>query len=157
MSSGPLSISRAWGRPCSAQRASSTRTSLRPRERGVYLDRSALSREVVDDIQSAKHTAIGQLVGHEVQRPALVRSRRKRKRYSPPGRNPLAQTPSHHQPFVSIKAVHTLVVDLVALAPEQHVKATVPVSRTLASQVEHPLSEPIDQHPVATYTSGWKR
>ncbi len=42
------------------------------RQGGVGLDGQALPREIIHQIEEANPTAIGQAVGHEIHRPALI-------------------------------------------------------------------------------------
>ena len=117
------------------------------RQGRVHLDRAALPREIVNDVQGSKDPAVGELVRHEVQRPALVRSRGQRQGYASSGGNPLAQAPSHHQTFQAVQPVYALVVDLVAFPPEQDVQSTVAVPRPLSRQSKHPLTKALDACP----------
>src|SRR5713101_56202 len=70
---------------CAAHGPSSTGATRR--EGSGDLDRSALSSEVVDDAQRAKHAAVSELIGHEIDGPGLIGPRRQRQRHAIVGRD----------------------------------------------------------------------
>ncbi len=111
------------------------------RERGVGHQRQAFARAVVDHRQDAEPATVGQLVGDEVQAPALVGTQRRLHR-PPCTHGPLAPAaPAHRQPLLAINPLDPLLVHQPALAPQQHVQAPIAEPPPLLRQRPQPLAQ----------------
>ena len=89
---------------------------------------------VVDHDQDAQATAVDELVGNEVERPALVRQLRHQHRCAR-AQSPLASAaPAHRETFLAIEPKQPLVVHRKALPPQQHMQAPVAKAAALMGQ-----------------------
>jgi hypothetical protein len=141
VSSVPLSLTIVSGRRRRRRMMwSSSRATRRP-EIEVSATSQAFSGAVVDHRQDTEAPTVGQLVGDEVQAPALVGPYRRRDR--PPGSHrPLAAAaPAHGQPLLAVEALDPLLVDGMAFTPQQHVQATVAEPPSLLGQGFQPLAQ----------------
>jgi hypothetical protein len=73
-SSVPLSLTIDLGLPRVAIRRSSSRATLRPRERDVGDGRQAFPRAVIEHGKDPEAPTADELIGDKIQRPAVVRS-----------------------------------------------------------------------------------
>src|SRR5579864_8577161 len=87
------------------------------RDRRVGDQRQAFAGTVVDHRQDAKAPTVGQLVGDEVEAPALV-GRQRCHHWLPGADRALATAASaHRQPLLAVKPLHPLPIDRMAFAP----------------------------------------
>src|SRR5262249_32069578 len=85
---------------------------------------------VIEDRQDAEAPAAGELIGDEVERPAVVGHKRHRHR-SARSQSPFAAAAlPYHQPFLAIDAEQPFVIHDVALPAQQHMQA--PVAKAAA-------------------------
>ena len=87
-----------------------------------------LARVVIDDVQASEPAAIGQAVGHEVHRPALIRRRRNGANYPFCGRDALAATLTHAQACLVVKPPDPLVIRLPTFTAQQNMDAPIAVA-----------------------------
>ena len=125
VSSLPLSLTIIFGLPRSIISWSSSRATRIPGERGVGHQRQALSGAVIDDGQDAEAAAVGELIRHEVERPAFVGRHRNQHRRPGSDRPLAAATAAHRHLLLPIESEQPLVVDHVALPLEQNMQASV--------------------------------
>ena len=112
-----------------------------PGERCVGDQGEAFPRAVVDHGQDPEAPAIGHLVGDEVERPALVGRHRDQHRRSRAHRPLAAAAAAHGQLLLAIDAEQPLVVDHMALSPQQHVQTPIPEAPSLMGDRLHPLAQ----------------
>ena len=134
VSSVPLSLTTVSGRPRRApDRVQLARDPLAGQRR-VRHQRQALAAEVVDHAQDPEPATVGQRVGREVQRPALVRAVRQRHR-RPRAERPLAPAAATHlQPLLAIEPPQLLVVRPQPLARQQQAEAAIAEPPSLGRQ-----------------------
>lgn len=85
------------------------------RDRGIGDQRQALAAAVIDDDQDAHAAAVNELIGHEVERPAVVRPLR-HQHGRPRAQGPLAAAPpADHEALFAIEPEQAFVVHLEAL------------------------------------------
>jgi len=113
----------------------------RARQRGVGHQRQALARTVIDHRQDAEAPPVRQLVCDEVQRPALVGRQRQVQRSPRAHRSLPAAAPAHRQLLVAIDPLDPFPVDRMALAPQQHVQATIAEPSTFLGQGLQPVAQ----------------
>jgi len=94
-------------------------TDAQSAQRGIDFNRRALARAIVHHGQHANYFPAAHTVTHEIDRPSLIRLRRRRvrRRSIPP--DPPALPYAHRQAFLPIQSVHPLVIDLCPF-PHQH-------------------------------------
>ena len=137
----PLSLTIVPGLPRSADEPVELARHPDAGERGVGDQRQAFAGAVVDHRQDAEAAAVEELIGDEVERPAIVGGERDRHR-RPRSHRPLASAPPpHHQPFFPIEPEQPLVVHDIAFAAEQDVQATIAEAPALMRQRLHPLAQ----------------
>jgi hypothetical protein len=88
----------------------------RRRDGSPDLNRERLPREVIHDVERSEGPSIGQRVGHEVDRPALVGARRHSHGLTRSRRNLLPPSSPYGEGFFSVNAIDALAVDAPALA-----------------------------------------
>jgi hypothetical protein len=87
-------------------------------QRGVDLDRQALPRVVIHDVQGTKPPPRAERIGHEVHRPHLVGCQGRRQRLAHCAALPATLAPQC-QLFLYVQPVHALMVDLPSFALQQ--------------------------------------
>jgi hypothetical protein len=90
-----------------------------PGNRRVRDRRQAFAGYVVDDVKNAEPPPAGELVVHEVQRPAGVRLRLDGDRRPRPNRAAASPALAHRQPFLAVEPVDAVLARLLALLPQQ--------------------------------------
>jgi len=104
----------------------------------VHLDRWRNATNRIDQCQNAKPSTIIEAIAHEVHAPALV-GRHCSQRYYPDGTDSLARAleaqPETLQP---IQALHSFMVDLPAIAPQQHIETTIAVAHSGGGKIAKP-------------------
>lgn len=81
---------------------------------------SGIARHVVDDVQNAEPPATGELVMHEVERPARIWPWLDKDWRPPSDRAAAGSALSHHQPFLAVEAVDAVLAGPLALLPQQN-------------------------------------
>src|SRR5262245_55027458 len=118
VSSVPLSLTIVLGLPRSASSRSSSRAPDAG-DRGVGHQRQAFARAVVDHDEDAQAAAIDELIGNEVERPAVIRPLWNCQ-WRPCAQSPLASAaPADHEALLAIEPKQPLMVHNEAL-PSQH-------------------------------------
>src|SRR6267154_3210774 len=112
-----------------------------PADRGVGHQRQTLAGAVVVHLQDPEPAPVGELVGDEVETPALVGDRGCL--YRPPrSHGPLAPAAlANHQPLLAIQTLNALFVDRMALAPQQHMQPPIAEPPPLLGQGLQPLAK----------------
>jgi hypothetical protein len=104
VNSVPLSLTIVLGLPALAKELIELAGDPDARDRGIGDERQAFARAVVDHDQDAHATAINELVGHEVERPPVVRELRRDHR-RPRSQGPLApSSPADREALLAIEA-----------------------------------------------------
>jgi len=103
-------------------------------ERGVDDECQAFAGEVVDHDQHTKAPSVDQLVGDEVQAPALVRALWHGHRRPCPERALAPATPAHRQPLFTIEPEQLLMVQHDAAPPQQDVQPPIAEPSPLTRQ-----------------------
>src|SRR5208283_4736466 len=116
----------------------------RSRQRGVHLNRQALTRVVIHHVQRAQLASRAERVGHEVQRPHLVRCRGRRQGQTRHTCTTLAPPLPHLQPFQPIEPTDPLVIHPPALAHQPLLQTAIAKAPELVRQ----LAQPLPQSPV---------
>ena len=111
------------------------------RERGIGHQSKTLAGAIVDHGQDAEASAVGELIGDEVERPALVRSLRHCHRRPRPDRPFAAATATHREPLFAVEAEQFLVVDHMALPLEQDMQASIAEAAALLGDRSHTLAK----------------
>ncbi len=101
----------------------------------------ALPRAIVDHGQHAEAAAIGQLVGHEVERPTLVRHQRQRHRGSRPYRLLAPAATPDMQPFLAVDAEQALVIHLMTLTAQEDMQSPIAEPAAHTRQLLQPLAQ----------------
>src|SRR6267154_5134326 len=140
VSSVPLSLTIVAGLARQPMIASSARDAS-PADRGVGHQRQTLAGAVVVHLQDPEPAPVGELVGDEVETPALVGDRGCL--YRPPrSHGPLAPAAlANHQPLLAIQTLNALFVDRMALAPQQHMQPPIAEPPPLLGQGLQPLAK----------------
>jgi hypothetical protein len=124
VSSVPLSLTMVFGLPL-GEESIELASDPDARDRSVGDQRQALTGAIVHHDQDADATAIEELVGDEVERPAIVWPLWDEHR-RPRAQGPLAATSStDHEAFFAIQPEQAFVVHLEALSSEQNVQSPV--------------------------------
>ncbi len=113
-------------------------------ERGIDLNRVALAREGVDDVERAQLPSVREMVADEVHRPALIRAHARDARRWPRDPEFPARASSHREARCAIDAVDRLAVDVTAFATKQCMQSPVAKSGALARE----LAKSADEHLV---------
>src|SRR6516164_3844192 len=95
------------------------------RDRGIGNQRQALARAVIDDHQDAKPPTVDELIGCEVDRPALIRELRNGHWRTRPKGSLASASPAYHEPLLAIEPKQALMVHDEALPSQQYVQTTV--------------------------------
>src|SRR6267154_1864219 len=140
VSSVPLSLTIVAGLARQPMIASSARDAS-PADRGVGHQRQTLAGAVVVHLQDPEPAPVGELVGDEVETPALVGDRGCL--YRPPrSHGPLAPAAlANHQPLLAIQTLNALFVGRMALAPQQHMQPPIAEPPPLLGQGLQPLAK----------------
>src|SRR6056297_1290328 len=104
-----------------------------PGDRGIDELTDALATEVIDDIQDSEASAVSQLVGHEINRPALIRLRWHEHRYSRPGQL-LTPLGADLEPLLRVNPMCALMVAHDPLVPEHGMQGRAAITRVLLGQ-----------------------
>src|SRR5690606_35911312 len=107
----------------------------------IDLDGKTLARVVIDDVQAPEPAAIGQTVGHEVHRPALIRRRRNGTNYPLCGSDALAATLTNAQAGLAVKPPDPLVIHLPAFTAQQNMDAPITVASLERCHLLHALDQ----------------
>ena len=99
-----------------------------------------LAGEVIDEVEDPEPPAIGELIGHEVRRPALAGLRRHRHRHPGPRDLPAALG-SHLQAFLALGPVGALAVDDASLPVEHLVQRQIAVAGIALGQDLQPTPQ----------------
>jgi hypothetical protein len=93
----------------------------------------------VDHVQYPDRAARGGYIVHEVKRPLLVGFRVNAQRHT---RTHAVFTllSAQGQPFLAVNAMHSLVVNVLAFALQQHMQTTIAEARFLACQCDQSLA-----------------
>jgi hypothetical protein len=110
-------------------------------ERCIGDEAQAFSGAIIDDRQHSEPAAIGELIRHEVQRPAIIGSHRDQHRRSRANRSLAAAALAHRQLLLLIEPEELLVVYTVPFAFEQHVDASITEAAAFMRQRLHPLAK----------------
>ena len=113
----------------------------RRRQRRAHAKHDALAREVIDHREDPKASAVPKLVMHEVHARALMRSGWRRRRSAHHDLEPLAATPSDHQPFFPVNAAQTAHPGSMAVAQHDLLHASVTVPRMRVRNLANRLSK----------------
>lgn len=103
VSSVPLSLTTVLGLPRSITSRSSSRAITGAGERGIGHQRQALAGAIIDNGEDTEPAAVGELIRHEVERPAVVRRHRHRHRRRGPDRPLAAATAAHREPLFPVQ------------------------------------------------------
>jgi hypothetical protein len=95
------------------------------RDRRVGDRREAFARHVVDDVENAEPPATGELVMHEVQRPARVRLRLDKDRRPRSDRAAAGPALAHREPFLAVKPVDAVLARALAFLTQQDEQSSV--------------------------------
>jgi hypothetical protein len=110
-------------------------------DRGVGDKRQALARAIVDHDEDTQAAAIDELIGSEVERPAVIRPLRNRQGRAC-AQGPLAAgPPAHHEAFLAIDPKQPLVVHNEALPSQQHVQPAVAEAPAFMGKNSQPLPQ----------------
>ena len=115
------------------------------REREVDDLQHALAAEVIDDVEHPEPAAVGELIRHEVDRPALVDGAWHEHRDPRDVELVTAFTP-HLEPFFAVNAIGALEVHDATLGDEHAVQRRAAVARVVLGE----LLEPFAQRTVVT-------
>ena len=115
-----------------ASRSSTRTTRTLARQRAIDVDRDALARKVVHDIERAKAAAIGERIDHEIHRPALARTVWQCERHTLGTREMFPRTTADLETRGAIHTMHPFVIGDHTLARDQRVKPAVPEPGTAA-------------------------
>ena len=109
--------------------------------RGMGDQRQALARAVVKHDEDAHAAAVDELIGDEVERPAVIRPLGYQHR-RPCAQRPLSSAPTtDHETLVAIDSEQALVIYQEALPSQQDVKAPVAEAPALMGQGPQPLPQ----------------
>jgi len=89
------------------------------RDRCVRDRGQAFARHVVDDVQHPEAPPTGELVVHEVQGPACIRSRRDQDRRARAHRSSPRPALAHRQPFLPVEPIDAVDAGWLTLPPQQ--------------------------------------
>ena len=95
------------------------------RDRGISNQRQALAGAVIDDHQDAKPPTVDELIGREVNRPALIRELRNGHWRARPNGSLASASPVHHEPLLAIEPEQALMVHDEPLPSQQYVQPTI--------------------------------
>ena len=110
-------------------------------DRGVRNQRQALAAAIVDHDEDAQTTAIDELVGNDIERPAFVR-RLWDQHWCPRAQGPFpAASTTNDEPFLAVKPEQAFMVHDEALPSQQHVQAPIAEPPALMRQRPKPLSQ----------------
>jgi hypothetical protein len=111
------------------------------RDRGVGHPCQALLRDIVENVEDAQTPPAGELVVDEVNGPACIRPGLDQDRGSRADRPLAAAPPAHAQALLAIEALGLLVVQPLALAPQQDVKASIAEAPALGREFPQPETQ----------------
>jgi hypothetical protein len=140
VNSVPLSLTTILGLPRSMIRPVQLPRHPGARQRGVGHQRQAFARAFVDHGQDAEAAAIGELVRDEVERPAVIRRYRHHHRRPGPERPLAATTVTDREPLFPVEPEQFLVVDQIALPPEQNMQAPIAEATAHLGNRSHALA-----------------
>lgn len=130
VNSGPLSRTRVRGRPRAGDLVEVPGHGG-TRDRGIDELAHALASVVVDEIEHTEAPPGGELIGDEVERPALVRPRGHGERHPRAGES-LTPPSAHLQLHRPVEPVGALAVHDQTLGGEQSVQQRIAIARVLA-------------------------
>ena len=137
VSSVPLSLTIVFGLPHWSRSRSSSRATRVPEIEVSAMSGQTLARAVVDHYEDAQAAAIDELVGNEVERPAVVR-----RHWRPCAECTLAPAPpADHEAFFAIDPKQPLVVHDEALSSQQHVQPPVTEASALMGKSPQPIPQ----------------
>ena len=134
------------------------------RDRSIRDGGQAFFRHVVDNVQHPEPSAVGEPVVDEIQRPAAVRTRRRRDRWLPSSRhrserrwrrhrNPSAGLSSpNHEPFLAIEPPGLLAVHGMTLLAQKDMQATISEPSPLIGRLPQPRPQVRVIRPAAATT-----
>ena len=120
------------------------------RDRRVEDRRQTFARHVVDDVQNAEASTVGELVVDDVQRPAGVRLRFDKDRRVGADGSPPRPTLAHREAFLAMEPMNAIDARCLSLLSQQDKKTTVSKPLSLVAQ-----RAPSASRPGASMKSFW--
>src|SRR5882672_7789382 len=117
------------------------RLHARARDRCVDLDRHALARAVIDDVQASQASSIRQAITYKVHRPADVGRCWLGQRLAFDEANAFTLAPTHQKACLAIQPIDALAVHRPAFTAKPHVDASIAVTPLLLCDLSDALTQ----------------